>query len=188
MNRILKAIRYAAEKHEGQKRKNNGRDYFTDHCMRLLSYVACDPVLAGDEDAAIVIICHDVVEDCTENDTDTERVALYTEIESLFGQCVRIGVAALTDEYTTKRYPELNRRKRKDKELERQKKMSSWLKRLKLYDRYANLQDMVEFGDNNTTYARESWHMGYHLSDSDNFSIAAKVLTLSAEVEVRGRA
>lgn len=182
MNRILKAIRYAAEKHEGQKRKNNGRDYFTDHCMRLLSYVACDSVLAGDEDAAIVIICHDVVEDCTENDTSGEREVLYFEIEALFGQSVRIGVAALTNEYTTKRYPELNRRQRKDKELERQKKMNSWLKRLKLHDRYANLQDFVEAGDNNTTYARESWEMGYHLSDSDNFVNAARVMTLAAKM------
>lgn len=182
MNRILKAIRYAAEKHKGQKRKDNGRDYFTDHCMRLLSHVACDPVLAGDEDAAIVIICHDVVEDCTKNETNDERDALYTEIEALFGQHVRIGVAALTDEYTTKRYQLWNRRKRKDKELERQKQISPWLKRLKLYDRQANLQDFAEAGDHNTTYARESWEMGYHLSEAGNFVNAAKVMTLAAEM------
>jgi (p)ppGpp synthase/HD superfamily hydrolase len=182
MNRILRAIKYGANKMEGMKRKKNERDYFTDHCMRLLGYVACDPLLEGDEDAAIIIILHDVVEDCTNNDTDEERQVLYDEITELFGSGVQKGVHDLTDEFTKKRHPDKNRQQRQALELERQKKIYDRSKRLKLWDRYANLQDMLEVGDNNRTYARESWDMGYYLSDPYNFIVAIKVMTLAAKM------
>ena len=98
----------------------------------------------------------------------------------MFGPDVQRGVHDLTDEYTKARHPDLNRRQRKEKELERQKKIYDRSKRLKLWDRYANLQDMLEVGDHNRTYARESWDMGFHLSDPNNFHVAIKVLTLAA--------
>lgn len=179
-NKLLLAIKWASEKMDGKKRKKNNRDYFTDHCMRLLGLVSRDPKYGDDEDAAIIIVCHDVVEDCTENDTDDEREELYAEITDLFGLWVMEGVHDLTDEFTKKRHPDKNRAKRKGLELERQKGIRDRSKCLKLYDRYINLCDLIESNDWNMTYARESWEMGFHLSDQDNFYIAIKVLERAA--------
>ncbi len=179
-NKLLVAIQWASKKMDGMKRKKNNRDYFTDHCMRLLGLVARDPKYGEDEDAAIIIVCHDVVEDCTENETDDERHELYDEIADLFGLSVMEGVHDLTDEFTKKRHPEKNRAKRKELELERQKDIRDRSKCLKLYDRYINLGDMIESGDWNMVTARESWDMGFHLSDPDNWYIAIKVLERAA--------
>jgi len=179
-NNLLTAIAYGSVKMEGITRKFNGRDYFRDHCMRLLANVACDPVLGDDEDAAIIIVLHDVVEDCTENETDEERQVLYDEITELFGHNVTIGVMELTDEYTKARHPEKNRRQRKELELERQKGISDRGKRLKLHDRNVNLEDTLAEEDWNMTYAQESWDLGFNLSDPENFCIASKVLAKAA--------
>ncbi len=181
-NKLLAAIQWASKKMDGKKRKKNNRDYFTDHCMRLLGLVARDPKYGDDEDAGIIIVCHDVVEDCTKNDTDDERQELYDEIANLFGQSVMEGVHDLTDEFTKKRHPEKNRAKRKELELERQTVIRNRSKCLKLYDRLVNLDDLIESEDWNMPYARESWDLGVCLSYMDNFYIAIKVLQRAAYI------
>lgn len=179
MNRVLEAIAYAESMMKGLKRKHNGRDYFRDHCMKLLADVASDPVLKGDEDAAIIIINHDVVEDCTENDTDEEREAIYQDLMD-FGTGVVRGVKELTDEYTKKRHPDKNRRERKALELKRLCGISDRGKHLKLYDRNLNLDDTIAEADWNMTYAQESWDIGFHLASVDNNHVAAQVMAKAA--------
>jgi hypothetical protein len=189
MNKLLDAITWASIKHDGQLRKKNLRPYFTDHCMRLLAHVARDPVYGEDGDAAIIIVCHDVVEDCTEDDTDEERQVLYDELYVLAGQNVVNGVAELTNEFTKKRYPKRNRAERKRAELSRLKLISDRGMVLKLYDRHANLCDMIESKDWNKTYALETWNMAYELSAvlarEDRLDLIIKVLTCASQIRMK---
>jgi (p)ppGpp synthase/HD superfamily hydrolase len=58
--RLQRAFRYAAEKHEGQTRKQTAVPYLS-HLMAVASLVL---EAGGDEDLAIAALLHDVVEDC----------------------------------------------------------------------------------------------------------------------------
>jgi GTP pyrophosphokinase len=58
--RLQRAFRYAAEKHEGQSRKQTAVPYLS-HLMAVASLVL---EAGGDEDLAIAALLHDVVEDC----------------------------------------------------------------------------------------------------------------------------
>ena len=179
MNKILKAIEYAADKHKGQLRKANHRPYFEDHCLRLFGRVALDPNLKG-EVPGIIILCHDVVEDCSKSDSDEDREVLYQEISDLFGSVVKRGVKYLTDEFTKARYPDLNRAKRTYNEQMRLRFAPNMIKLLKLYDREINLQDLIADEDYNKTYAKESLDLAMILSNDKNSYQAIKVLTLAA--------
>jgi (p)ppGpp synthase/HD superfamily hydrolase len=153
---LSRMIRFATHQHGTQTRKKNGRPYVHDHCLKLLQRVCCDYHFIDDEAAKLIIVGHDIVEDCTENDTDDERSDLYRLIANKFSAEVSNGIRELTNEYTKKRYPELNRRKRKEKEFARLAWISVRGKRLKLHDRLLNLQDSLADKDYNKTYADES--------------------------------
>jgi len=58
--RLQRAFRYAAEKHDGQTRKQSAVPYLS-HLMAEASLVL---EAGGDEDMAIAALLHDVVEDC----------------------------------------------------------------------------------------------------------------------------
>jgi (p)ppGpp synthase/HD superfamily hydrolase len=58
--RLQRAFRYAAEKHDGQTRKQTAVPYLS-HLMAVASLVL---EAGGDEDTAIAALLHDVVEDC----------------------------------------------------------------------------------------------------------------------------
>src|SRR5512136_2429879 len=58
--RLQRAFRYAAEKHDGQTRKQSAVPYLS-HLMAVASLVLEG---GGDEDMAIAALLHDVVEDC----------------------------------------------------------------------------------------------------------------------------
>lgn len=58
--RLQRAFRYAAEKHDGQTRKQTAVPYLS-HLMAVASLVL---EAGGDEDMAIAALLHDVVEDC----------------------------------------------------------------------------------------------------------------------------
>jgi len=58
--RLQRAFRYAAEKHDGQTRKQTAVPYLS-HLMAVASLVL---EAGGDEELAIAALLHDVVEDC----------------------------------------------------------------------------------------------------------------------------
>jgi (p)ppGpp synthase/HD superfamily hydrolase len=58
--RLQRAFRYAAEKHDGQTRKQTAVPYLS-HLMSVAGLVL---EAGGDEDLAIAALLHDVVEDC----------------------------------------------------------------------------------------------------------------------------
>lgn len=59
-SRLQRAFRYAAEKHDGQTRKQTAVPYLS-HLIAVASLVL---EAGGDEDMAIAALLHDVVEDC----------------------------------------------------------------------------------------------------------------------------
>jgi len=182
MSKLQEAIYYAADAHRSQVRKHSALDYFEYHSLILFSRVLQDPVHGGEE-AGLIMLCHDVVEDCSENDSDEARAIHYREIQVRFGLAVYRGVHDLTDEYTKKRHPKLNRRQRKDKERKRLAKTPARSQLLKLYDREINLEDSIRDGACNLNYARESWQLASALSNIENAYQACRVFTLAMQLQ-----
>jgi len=98
--RLQQAFRYAAEKHNGQTRKQTAVPYLS-HLMAVASLVL---EAGGDEDLAIAALLHDVVEDCG-------GVPRLREIRKMFGRRVAKIVEGCTDSFGEPK-PEWVERKR----------------------------------------------------------------------------
>lgn len=98
--RLQRAFRYAAEKHDGQTRKQTAVPYLS-HLMGVASLVLEG---GGDEDLAIAALLHDVVEDCG-------GLPRLREIRKMFGVRVARIVDGCTDSYTEPKAPWLERKK-----------------------------------------------------------------------------
>ncbi|MGA2981530.1 MAG: HD domain-containing protein [Terriglobales bacterium] len=86
--RLQGAFRYAAEKHDGQTRKQSAVPYIS-HLMAVASLVL---EAGGDEDMAIAALLHDVVEDCG-------GMPRLCEIRKKFGPRVAKIVEGCTDSF-----------------------------------------------------------------------------------------
>jgi len=86
--RLQRAFRYAAEKHDGQTRKQTAVPYLS-HLMAVASLVL---EAGGDEDMAIAALLHDVVEDCG-------GMPRLREIRKQFGSRVAKIVEGCTDSF-----------------------------------------------------------------------------------------
>jgi (p)ppGpp synthase/HD superfamily hydrolase len=86
--RLQRAFRYAAEKHEGQTRKQTAVPYLS-HLMAVASLVL---EAGGDEDMAVAALLHDVVEDCG-------GMARLREVRKQFGPRVAGIVEGCTDSF-----------------------------------------------------------------------------------------
>lgn len=98
------AFRYAAEKHEGQARKQTAVPYLS-HLMAVASLVL---EAGGDEEMAIAALLHDVVEDCG-------GMARLRDVRKRFGDRVARIVEGCTDSFSD---PKLEWKQRKDDYLE----------------------------------------------------------------------
>lgn len=142
-----RAVEFMIRAHKGQKRKGSELPYAI-HPLRVAAAVR-----ARDDSTTVMVVAallHDVVEDTS---------ITLAEIEKDFGTDVAIIVAQLTNEFTSKKYPKLNRKERKAREIERKKTSSREAKIIKLHDRLDNLLDspgVNEADDFNRVYAEES--------------------------------
>ncbi len=98
--RLQRAFRYAAQKHEGQARKQTAVPYLS-HLMAVASLVL---EAGGDEEMAIAALLHDVVEDCG-------GIPRLREIRRQFGPRVARIVEGCTDSFVEPK-PEWIERKR----------------------------------------------------------------------------
>jgi (p)ppGpp synthase/HD superfamily hydrolase len=87
-SRLQRAFRYAAEKHDGQTRKQTAVPYLS-HLMAVASLVL---EAGGDEDMAIAALLHDVVEDCG-------GMPRLREVRKMFGPRVAKIVEGCTDSF-----------------------------------------------------------------------------------------
>ena len=133
------AREFAREAHKDQYRKYKKEPYI-EHPIRVAALVK---MVAHSKEMICAAYLHDVVEDTP---------VTIEDIEKKFGSEVAVLVEELTDVYVKENYPFLNRRMRKEKELERQSKISSQAKTVKLADVIDNTRDIVE---NDPGFARK---------------------------------
>ena len=131
---ILKALEFASHRHRSQRRKGKREIPYINHPIQVASLLAneggeTDPVLLA---AAII---HDVIED-TVNSTE-ERSELMTEISSLFGEEILALTMEVTDDKT------LEKRIRKQMQVEHANHLSARAKKLKIADKITNLRDIT---------------------------------------------
>lgn len=126
-----KALEFATEAHGEQLRKYIEEPYI-EHPKRVARLVRTVPHTSEMVCAAYL---HDVVEDTAVSIQDVERK---------FGRKVATLVHELTDEFVKENYPHWNRRKRKEKEVERQAKISTEAKTIKLADVIDNTRDIIK--------------------------------------------
>ncbi len=125
------ALEFAAKAHGEQRRKYTEEPYI-EHPKRVAQIVKTVQHTPAMICAAYL---HDVVEDTP--------VSL-EEIENRFGKEVAGLVDELTDEYVKEKYPQLNRKHRKEREVARQAQISAKAKTVKLADVIDNTPDIVK--------------------------------------------
>ncbi len=124
---LLQAVRFAAEKHKNQRRKNIEASPYINHPIQVAELIASvgkvtDPVIL------MGAILHDTVED---TETTIE------ELESLFGKEVSTLVAEVTDDKS------LPKAERKRKQVEHAAVASTGAKTIKLADKSSNIWDIA---------------------------------------------
>ena len=123
---IIKAMRFAALKHRNQRRKDPDGTPYINHPLDLVHILWFEGQVR-EEDVLIAAILHDTVED-----TDTTL----DEIEDEFGPRVSGIVNEVTDDKG------LNRRQRKNKQIENAPNLSPEARLVKLADKISNLRDI----------------------------------------------
>lgn len=144
------ALKFATKAHKGQKRKYTDEPYI-EHPKRVAKILR---TVGHTTEMISAAYLHDVVEDTPVSIRD---------IQGRFGKQVAMLVQELTDEFEKEKYPELNRRARKDKEVKRQAKMSIAAKTIKLADVIDNTRDIVK---NDPGFARKYLREMYALTEA----------------------
>ena len=127
MSLLLKAALFAAEKHSGQRRKNEAATPYINHPIEVAEYLSR---VGGIEDEAILVaaLLHDTIED-----TDTGE----DEIETLFGGDVLKLVLECTDD------KRLEKSERKRLQIVNAPKKSPGAKQIKIADKSCNLRSIL---------------------------------------------
>ena len=128
IKKILKAARFAAEKHRSQRRKNGAADPYINHPIQVAELLA-EVGGVGDESLLIAALLHDTIED-----TDTT----HAEIAAEFGDEVLKLVLEVTDDKT------LSKEERKRLQIVTAPRKSIRAKQLKLADKIANLSFLAD--------------------------------------------
>ena len=124
---LLDAIRFSADKHRNQRRKNEEASAYINHPIEVAEML----VSVGnveDLDTVIAAILHDTIED---TDTTPE------EIERLFGKDVLSMVLECTDDKT------LPKATRKQLQIEHAPHISRGAKQVKIADKISNILDIT---------------------------------------------
>ena len=124
---ILKAFNYAAEQHQGQRRKDISATPYINHPIAVVEMLWR---IGGVRDTSVIVaaILHDTVEETGATPQDLER---------LFGRDVRGLVAEVTDDKS------LSKSDRKCLQIEHAPHLSPEAKQIKLADKIANVSDVA---------------------------------------------
>ncbi|MGB7785729.1 MAG: HD domain-containing protein [Salinimicrobium sp.] len=132
------ALEFAAKAHGEQQRKYS-EELYIEHPKRVAGIVR---TVQHNSAMICAAYLHDVVEDTP---------VRLQEIQEIFGKEVAALVDELTDEFVKEKYPQLNRKKRKEREVARQATMSRRAKTVKLADVIDNVPGIVK---NDRNFAR----------------------------------
>ena len=127
--------------HSGQKRKYTGDPYH----VHLIGVADLVQKYVDDPLAVEIALCHDLYEDtdCNMGKLDYTLQKCYYHRSEIIQ--ITVGVMHLTDIFTSEKYPELNRSKRKQLEAERLGKTDSLIHSIKYADMIDNMKTIVEF-------------------------------------------
>ena len=128
LQRLLKAVNFAAIKHKNQRRKNPEKTPYINHPIGVANILS-NEVGITDIDVLISAILHDTVED-----TETS----FEELEENFGPIVRGIVDECSDDKS------LGKAERKQSQIEHAPMCSPKAKLVKLADKIYNLRDLNE--------------------------------------------
>jgi (p)ppGpp synthase/HD superfamily hydrolase len=156
MNLPLEALKFAAIAHKGQVRKFTNEPYYT-HCYAVQEILRKYTGPAEPELLAAAAL-HDTLEDCP--------TITYQMIVNKFGEKVANIVQELTNVYTVKTYPTLNRADRKKKENERLATVSSYAQTVKAADIYHNTSDILKHNPALWPYVVEKFEQNNILTKS----------------------
>ena len=126
---LLKALRFAAEKHSDQRRKNAKASPYINHPIQVAE-ILWRVADVRDETLLIAAILHDTIED-----TDTKP----EEIQAEFGEEVLALVLEVTDDKS------LPKQVRKQLQVEHAPNKTYRAKLLKLADKISNVGDIITF-------------------------------------------
>ncbi len=130
MNPTLEKVKNFAEKAHGEQRRKYSGERYISHPIRVMEM--CEQYTDDDSMLAAALL-HDVLED-TEVTEKGMRAFLHDVMPPEMADRTLEMVIELTDTYTKKNYPGLNRRSRKSKEAERLSKVSGDAQTIKYAD------------------------------------------------------
>ena len=157
-------IDFAKKSHFGQKRKNLIDDFVV-HPIGVMKIL----LVKFENDLRILAaaLFHDILEDTLTNKEDIKNFLITIMEESDVNFTLQL-IIDLTDVFTFKDYPELNRRQRKEKERQRLSKIHPFAQTIKYCDIINNCKDLdllsKEF---NLMYLEESELTLDNLNDGD---------------------
>jgi len=141
---LLRALRFAANRHDGQTRKGAGGSPYVNHVIDVAAVLACE---GGVTDTAMLAaaVLHDTVEDTP---TTVEELA------AAFGPDVAELVREMTDDKS------LPKQRRKQLQIEHAPSASPRAKQLKIADKISNIRDVA-------THPAEDWSRGRRIEYLD---------------------
>jgi GTP diphosphokinase / guanosine-3',5'-bis(diphosphate) 3'-diphosphatase len=139
MNRLIRAIAFAADKHRNQRRKDAEASPYINHPIALANVLANEGGI-DDEHVLLAAILHDTIED-----TDTS----HDELVQWFGAEVARVVAEVTDDKS------LPKAERKRLQIEHAAHISHAAQLVKLADKICNLRDILAMPPSNWSEERK---------------------------------
>jgi (p)ppGpp synthase/HD superfamily hydrolase len=125
---LLKAIEFASRKHSTQRRKNKDASPYINHPIAV-THLLADTGGVTDPVTLMAAVLHDTIE-------DTKTTA--EELEAQFGRTVRKVVEEVTDNKS------LEKAVRKQRQIDHAPDLSKRAKTIKLADKIANVQDVID--------------------------------------------
>jgi guanosine-3',5'-bis(diphosphate) 3'-pyrophosphohydrolase len=131
---IFKSLEYAADRHRNQFRKGEEKTPYINHPIQVANLLVNE---AGEKDAVLIsaAILHDVVEDTVSS--VEERDDLTNHISVIFGEKVLSLILEVTDDKT------LEKKLRKQIQIEEAPYKSERAKKLKIADKIMNVRDII---------------------------------------------
>lgn len=144
---LIKAARFAAEKHKNQRRKDAQATPYINHPLTL-AYILSNEAGITDPNTLVAAILHDTIEDTETTDA---------ELRHQFGSEVADIVSELTDDKT------LPKLERKMLQIKNCRKKSYKAKLVKLADKIANLRDIATCPPQDWSLARQQEYFEWAL-------------------------